>query len=49
MRRTADEQAWLDAYCWVLKEQYASVVARISTGKRSAQRGNRQPHGRNSG
>src|SRR5262247_190423 len=29
MRLTADEQAWLDAYCQVLKEQYLSIVERL--------------------
>ena len=29
MRLTADEQAWLDAYRQVLKEQYPSIVQRM--------------------
>ena len=29
MRLTADEQAWLDAYCQTLKEQYPGIVNRM--------------------
>ena len=29
MRLTADEQAWLDAYCQALKEQYPGMVDRM--------------------
>jgi predicted nucleotidyltransferase len=29
MKLTADEQAWLDAYCQALKEQYPGIVDRM--------------------
>ena len=29
MRLTPDEQAWLDAYCQALKEQYPGIIERM--------------------